>query len=365
MKTNQIKSGVKEGFRIGLLVFLICFAVSVIISTVGHYLWLDDLNQIVNGALSEAPQVSLGRIMQGAGFIMNIFVFSTASTPVDASGIHIGLLILGLLPWLVFFIVERMRAKQKEINYEVVIQAFMSAVVYSVILTVFSWITRGDYLGMHLNFASILNLFMAIVILFIMHLSVYVNPKEIQIVGVKQALLALGIFVGIGLMAGFIGILILGIRYTGHVLLSLIMAVILSPNVGVYALYTFMGGSITFGDQLVTLMSSFGMSLEFTTLPVIVRFVFLVMFIVVLFILLWRMKAGNYWIQLPVFAITFSMISLVGAYITAINLGAVKDLLEIEFGFSLLFAFAVPLLIILVLGVLIVLIRYVAKEFKH
>ncbi len=362
MNTNQLKSGAKEGLRIGLLVFLICFAVSILLSTIGHFLWLDDLNQIINGSLSVAPQVSLWRIMQGAGFVMNIIVFSTANTPLDASGIHVGLLILGILPWLVFFIVERMRVKNKEMSIEIVVQALASAMVYSGILAAFSWITHGDYLGMHLNFASILNLFMGIVVLFIMHLSVYVNPKEIQWVGVRYALFALAIFIGLGLIVGFIGVLILGIRYTGHVLMAFIAALVLAPNLGVYALYTFMGGSLTFGDQLITLMNNFGISLDFTTLPIAVRFAFLILFITILFTIIWRMKEGMYWFQLPVFAMTFSMISVVGAYITSINLGAVKDLLEIEFGFSLLFAFAVPFIISMVLGILVYLIRYVIGE---
>ncbi len=365
MEGKLYSNNIIKGIRVGLIAFLICFFVVAVISGIINYGFMEEINRILNGSLSQEPKPTISSMLLIISIMLNVSVFNNGGVLENGRNMHLGLLIFIALPVIAFIIADRNSNKSKHFNLGDMIEYFVSSVTYSIILFVFSYIARGELLGLEIDFTNSMNLVMTIVILMCVQVFIGLNYNKNFISGVDKTRFILRVLLGIGCVGGGIGMLVLGYRYLGSIVITIIGTIIVLPNIAVYIMFTFMGASIEFGDQLQTLMSQFGVDMSFTVLPLPIRVIMIILFFGLVMFSVWQLKKENYIKTIAYFGLSFSTISFVFAYSTRMNLGFVKNLLDVQFGINYMFSFFMPLGIIFLAGILVGLIRYLKKELKN
>jgi len=364
MEIKSYKENIMEGIRVGLIAFLICFAVIAIVATIINYVYIDDINRILNGSLSGNPTPTTGSLLLITSLILNLSVFNNGGVVENGGSFHIGMLAFAVLPTIAFMIADRRGNKKGRFNFEDMLIYSVSSIVFGVVLYLFSMMARGRLLGVELNFSSPVNFMMTIVIVLAIQFFIGLNYNKIFTPGIQKTRLLLRVFLGIGIILGAIGIIVLLTKYVGNLVFGILATLLLLPNLAVYIMFTFMGASIEFGNQLHQLMSQVGVDISFATLPIGLRVVFVVFFFIVVLISIWKLESEHFLEELLLFGTSFSLISLILAYMTKMNLGIVKNLLNVQFGINYVFAFVVPFIVIMLAGIAVLLVRYLTKEIK-
>lgn len=362
MEAKAYKENILEGVRVGLIAFLICFIVVLIASMVINYAFIDDINRILNGSLSGDPTPTTGSLLLITSLILNLSVFNHGGALQNGGSLHIGLLIFLVLPIIAFMFADRRDNKKGRFNLEDMLIYGVSSVVYSATLYMFSVIAQGKVLDVELNFSAPINFFMTIIIVLSIQFFIGLNYNKTFSPGIKKTRLLLRVFLGIGFVLGGIGMLVILVKYVGNLLFGILVTLLLLPNLAAYIMFTFMGASIEFGDQLHSLMSQVGVDISFATLPMGIRVIFILFFFVVVLFSIWKLESERFLEELLLFGTSFSLISLILAYMTKMNLGFVKNLIDVQFSIDYVFAFVVPFVIIMLAGIAVLLFRYLRKE---
>lgn len=362
MEAKIYKENVLEGIRVGLMAFLICFVVVAVASLAINYLFIDDINRILNGSLSGDPTPTTGSLLLITSMILNLSVFNNGGVLENGGSLHIGMLVFITLPVIAFMIADRRDNKKGHFNMEDMLVYGISSVVYSTILYLFSFIAQGKLLGVEVNFSSPINFVMTIVIVLAIQFFIGLNYNKAFTPGIQKTRFLLRVFLGMGLILGAIGMLVILTKYLGNLLIGFVAMLLLLPNLAVYIMFTFMGASIEFGDQLQKLIGQAGIDISFATLPLGLRIGFIVFFFLVVLVSIWKLDQEHFLEELLLFGTSFSLISLILAYVTKINLGFVKNLLDVQFGIDYVFAFVVPFVVIMLAGLAVLLIRYLKTE---
>lgn len=365
MDKTLIKKNVIEGVRVGIIAFLICFFTVGLVASIINGVFLDDINRILNGSLSTTPKASLSNFLLLISVIMNLTVFNSGGALQNGGSLHIGLLVLIALPLVAFIIADRRDNKKNHFNHEDMIIYSVSSAVFSLTLFIFSMIAKGRLLGIEVDFSKLMNLVMTMIIIMTIQFFIGLNYNKAFSPGIKKTRILLRIFMGIGLLFGVIGLFVLLGKFISNLFIVILGTLILLPNIAIYIMFTFMGGSMQFSEQLQKLMLQGGIDISFATLPIAMRFVFIVTFFVVVFISVWKLEKEHYLEELILFATSYSLISLIFAYMTKINLGFVKNLLDVQFGFDYVFAFVVPFAVILLAGLIVLLVRFIKHEVEN
>jgi hypothetical protein len=356
MEANIVKSNIIEGIRVGIVAFLICFVTIVFSASIINYVFLDEINTIMNGSLSDAPTPTLGTLLLMVSVMMNLSVFNSGGMLQNGGSLHIGLLIFIALPVIAFMIANRRDNKKERFNLDDMLIYSVSSVVYAAVLYLFSFIAKGLLIGIKVDFTAPLNIVMTIIIIMFIQFFIGLNYKKDFSPGIKMTRLMLRVLLGAGLIIGAIGLIYVLSRF-GNIAVLIGAVIIMLPNVATYIMFTFMGASIDFGEQLYVLMDKFGIDISFATLPLIVRIGFIVIFFALVFYAIWKIQKERFIEEMILFATSFSIISLILAYTTRMNLGFVKNFLDVQFGINYIFAFVVPFTIIIFAGLLVVLLK--------
>ena len=362
MKNNIVLKKAKEGIRIGLWAFLIEFVFSVFTALVINAMFINQLNQWINGSLSEQVKFSFPMFIRTISFIMNISVFNGGGIIQNGSEFRVGMLIFAILPIIAFWLADRRENKLKTFGFVEFIVYCSSSFIFSALLMIYALITQGEMLGLNYQFASLRNFIMTGIIIICIQFFVSLNYNKQFSSGFKSARVLLRILLGISILAGLIGMIVLFGKYTSNFLLIIAAIVILLPNVAVYIMFTMMGISVQFGEQLTTLMNMAQIDASFTMLSLPIRIGLIVLYFLLLIFVVLRIKKENYLRELVWFALSFSFVSFILAYCTTINLGFVKNLLDVQFGINYALAFGVPFVSVLLSGGVVVLVRILKKE---
>lgn len=362
---NRLKINLIKGARVGILAFLICFAVAFIMSLVINFGYLGKVNTLLNGSLSAAPKASLSNVLIITSLIINFTVFNNGAVLENGGTLHLGLLVFVLLPAIAFFIADRRNNKEKHFDGQDFIVYILSSLLFGIFVYSYSWITKGELLGIKINFTEPLNFLMTIVMSLVIQYFIGFNYNKKMPVGIRMSRWLLRVFLAFGFFASVVGVVAVLSKYISSIPLLIAISIVLVPNLVIYAMFMLMGASIQFGDQLQVLMSNIGIDMSFATLNLPIRISLIAVFFTIILIAIWRLGKERFLEELFLLATSFSVISLIFAYCTHMNLGFIKNLLDVQFGINYLFSFIVPFVIILLAGFILHIIRMILSEIKN
>jgi len=365
MEVRSYKDNIIEGIRIGLVAFIICFVFLGVLGAVINYAFLDDVNRLLNGSLTQAPKPTVSGMMLIVSMLFNLCFFNSGSVLANGENMHIGLMIFMAIPFIAFIIAGRRKNKHIHFNLDDFMRYIISSVVYSFILYSFSTIAKGSLLDIHIDFTRASNFFMTIIVSLLIQVFIGINYDTTFAKGVQMTRILLRIFLGMGLIAGIIGMVFVFTKFTGNILMIIGIIVLLLPNIAVYAMFTFMGASVEFGDQIQKMFSALQIDVSFGALPYGVRIACIAFFFITIVISIVKINRDNFVKETGLFAISFSGISLFLAYCTKVNAGSILNMLDIQFGIDYLFAFFVPFFTITLTGLLVLLARRIINEISH
>ncbi len=362
MGVQGIKKDLVKGLQIGLTAFVICFGVTFLFGLILNFGFMNEINRFVNGSLSENPQPTFSSLLLVVASILNLSVFNSGGLLENGGSMHIGLLIFIILPVLAFWISNRSRNKTEDFGLSDLIEYTTSSIVFSLILFAFSSIAKGKLLGLTINFVHVSNLFMMIVLLLCVQFFIGMNYNKNFNPGIKRTRFVVRSLLIIGLSLAILGMIAAFMKLGVGFLVGLSLIILLAPTAAVYILFTFMGASIEFSDQLMTIFNTFGVDLSFTVLPLPIRMLFILIFFGLIFYSILKLKRDSFIKNIILFAGSFSIISFVLAYITKMNLGFVKGWVDVEFKINEVFALAMPAGLVILAGALVFLIRRLRNE---
>lgn len=360
LKTNLIK-----GARVGILSFLICFFVSFVFSLVINIGFLDKLNVLLNGSLSDAPKHSISNYLVITSLFINFSVFNNGAVLDNGGTLHIGLLFFIVLPAIAFFVADRRNNKEKHFNGQDFVVYVTSSILFGLFVYFYSWITKGELLGIKIDFTEPMNLLMTIVMALTIQYFIGFNYNKKMPVGISTSRWLLRVFIAIGFILSVLGIVLVVSKYISSIPLLIAISIVLIPNMAIYAMFMLMGASIEFGDQLQVLMENVGVDISFATLNLPIRVGLIACFFIIVLFAIWKLGKNKFLEELFLLATSFSCISLILAYCTHMNLGFIKNLLDVQFGINYFFAFMVPFVIILLAGFILHIFRLIFHEINN
>jgi len=318
---------------------------------------LEQLSRLIQGTLSEPIPINAKSVMMITSVVMNTAVFN------NGGNLHLGLIIFAFLPLISFWMATRVDNKMENFDFQDLVIYFLSAFIYGILLLTYSVVTRGELMGIEFNYVSWKNFFMTLVITGSMQYYIGINYNKSFSSGMKVTRFAMRVFLLLGFISGGM-IMIYGFQASGLGNLFLLVGAIvgLLPNVAIYIMHTLMGASIAISSDLQNVVNFANLDISFSALPVYIRIAAILIFILIILISVVRIDEETYVKDLIEFAISFSFLSMILAYCTSMNLGIVRNILDVSFGVPLLFAFLVPLGTIVVIGLIVMLFRFLLKE---
>lgn len=355
------KSAALEGLRSGMLAMLILFGISFLGSICINVAFLDELNTLLNGSLSQSPKVDGNSILLIASVIINLSLLNNGGQMANGGALHIGYLALLLLPCLSIWIADLRSNHKKELNVNSWISYVITSLSFSLLIYFFSMIARGELLFLNVDYTNPMNLPMMFVLTMFLQFLIGINVKKELPDGIRMTRFTVRVLFAVSGIVVLIGGFILLKDRISNPLYLVVLILLLLPNMIVYGVFTLMGASIGYGENLTSLLSQLQIDLSFTEIPLPLRLILMGIFVCVVFISVFRIKK-DYFRNLLFYGISFSLTVLILAYATKMNLGIVKNLLDIEFGYSYSYIFFVSLGMILLVGVVNLLIRLIWRE---
>jgi hypothetical protein len=361
MKTKEVKPHIVKGTKVGLSAFVICYICSLIISIVLNISVLQKINNIVHGALSDKIDMGITSIIKITSIIMNFSVFNTIGN------IRVSLLILCVIPCISFIMANRNEEKIDRLNIDRLIVYLTSSVIFSILLSILSLGTKGVLLDVDVNFFSIKNIFITIFITLLIQVVIGMSNNINRISGVRATRIMIRLMLGFGGVIGLIILFILLNGRLGSIFGMLLMIIILLPNMAIYTLFLLMGINVRISEPLLKLInySNDKLILSFGDLPIFVRVLFILLFVVVICVSLLYLNKKKFLINLGIFVTSFSVFTTLVAIFTAINLGAVKNVVHVQFGINWLQAFLTPFIMVGVIGLIVFLVRKAISIIKE
>ncbi len=362
MEEQGVRGNILKGIQIGLTAFLICFGLAFIVGLILNYGFMDEINRFVNGSLSENPEPSFSSLLLVVASILNLSVFNSGGLLENGGSMHIGLLIFILLPMFAFWIADRSNNKSDHFGLDDMMEYLVSSSVFGVILFVFSLIAKGKLLGLTIHFGHVINFFMMILVLLCVQFFIAMNYNKNFNPGIGRTRFVVRWLLVIGFGLTVIGMTAVFIKLGVGFMIGFAAILLVAPTVTVYILFTFMGASIEFSDQLMTIFNTFGIDLSFAVLPLPIRLLLILVFFGLIFYSILKLDQEGFIKNTLYFAGSFSIISFILAYMTKMNLGFVKGWVDVEFKINEIFALAMPAGLVLLAGALVFLVRYLRKE---
>lgn len=359
IKKINIKPMLLKSARVGLFAFVVSFLMSLIVGLVVNVLFLENVNEIVRGAIGTNNQITLSGVMKTTSFIMNISVFNRLEE------LRFGILLFAIIPFCSFYFADRRDNQEEGISVEHIGVYSLSALLYGLLSMIEALLSKGELIGIQINFFTIGNFISTFIIAFGIQLIIGLNYNSHGLTGLRSTKRLVWILLAIGAIISVVVMLFLLKGFDVPLVYKLFMIFALLPNLAVYSIFTFMGTSIGLGESLVRALHLVEVNASFGGLPPLIKLIAIGIFIIGIMIALIGLDQEKYVKHLAVFAISFSVVTFFAAYSTTINLGTVVFLKDVFIGVSPVKAFFVPLFTISIFGVLIKLIRDVFSVFKE
>lgn len=351
---------VNKALFAALISAVICLGISLLI----NLYFYEEVVALTIGSLGESTSTNATAILRTAGFLLGLSTFQVSGKS------QIGLLILGVIPFLAFlgaaflFPVRKQEEKKAHIGAVFFVNT-VSALVYALFAVGIEYITRGDLFGLAIDFVSPRNfLFVFLLVLLIQSIISINRSKQFShgstgiraIRNLSSLTLGFSSLTGILLVVYFLAPYLKGV---GKIILFLIPAL---PNIAVYLSFLFMGSAADLGDSLSGITNYLNMDLTFLNIPTGIRLMLVIVFIILTFLVLMRMPMKKYWLNVTIFSVGFSLIFVILAIASRFDLGFVRGVLNIGFFVSPLKVFLASFLIIWLDAILLALIRSLCYE---
>jgi hypothetical protein len=358
MKAIDKKVVAIEGVRVGLKAFIITYVIAFVVSLVVNISVIDRIQDYLQGTLSQGIGFNFGLVIKTTSLIMNMAVFNTSGE------IQIGILSFVALPLLSFYIADRSDNEKEGMDFIGFIIYGIAGVVYMVLLSLTSFISRGNYLGVNVNFVSLRNMIMTIIIAILIQMVIGMNYDANRLPGVMATRWMIRLSLGITALIAIIAMIVGVLKFTNNVLVILLAILVLMPNLMVYILFMTMGVSVDFNNSLDKLLAFGKLNLSYDAIPIGFRIVLIIIFVAAVIFSLTKVEKSSFIKGLSGFAIVYALSCLLLAYGTRINLGVVKGLMDIGLGINLIQAFVYPFVAIMIMGLLWVAIKHMMKVLK-
>lgn len=358
-KQIRYKEMLIKSLRVGMFAFVVSFVIALVISLVINVAFLTQVNEIVQGAIGTSDQLTLSGVMKTTSFIMNVSVFNRLDT------LKFGILGFAFIPFLSFYFADRKDNKVDGLSLEHLFVYVSSGFVFASLSLLEALLSKGELVGVEINFFTVGNFFSTLVIAFLIQLVIGLNYNNHGLTGVTAARRLFWILIISGALASIIGMFILLGGYTLPFLLKCLIIIAVLPNLSVYAIFTFMGTSVTLGESIVDALALVEMDLSFNALPTWVKLIALLIFVLGIGYSLFSLNKEKYITHLVTFASSFSVVMFFAAYSTTINLGTVVVFKDVFIGIDLWKAFLIPFVTIMLIGILMKLVRMVINTIRE
>lgn len=351
---------VNKALFAALISAVICLGISLLI----NLYFYEEVVALTIGSLGESTSTNATAILRTAGFLLGLSTFQVSGK------FQIGLLILGVIPFLAFlgaaflFPVRKQEEKKAHIGAVFFVNT-VSALVYALFAVGIEYITRGDLFGLAIDFVSPRNfLFVFLLVLLIQSIISINRSKQFShgSTGIRAIRNLSSLTLGFSSLTGILLVVYFLTPYLkgfGKIILFLIPAL---PNIAVYLSFLFMGSAADLGDSLSGITTYLNMDLTFLDIPTGIRVMLVIVFIILTFLVLMRMPMKKYWLNVTIFSFGFSLIFVILAIASRFDLGFVRGVLNIGFFVSPLKVFLASFLIIWLDAILLALIRSLCYE---
>ncbi len=346
------KKALKESTRVALMVFLICFAIAFLISMTINLGAKDLLQSVTIGKMGDDGGTMIGRIVRGTLVVMNVALFN------HMGQFQVGILIFAAIPVLAFFI-SRDRALMLEgLTLVSLVRCGMTSLFYTVLLTLLSWITQGTYLGMYLQFASLRNFFMTLIVTFLIQLLILMNYNKNAFSFVRATRMMFRMMAGAGLVLAIVDMVKLFGHFSFGILEKIGAAILLLPNMIIYKAMLLMGTGVEASETFEkALFEMTPLTLNFSQLGTGFKVAGLVVFVIMTVVALLFLEKEEYLMHMGIFSLLFPVIMTLLMYCASIDLGEIIFVGKMYLGANWLMSFLIPFVMILVVGLTIFLIR--------
>lgn len=357
---SKAKKNMIEGVRTGLLVFVICFVISLMLSVVFNLTIMEFLKDAMLGAIGESGATHFGTVIKLTSVVMSFSVFSSLA------GIKLGVLFFALIPFVAFYIAENKENRLEGFKLWNLLTYMIASVVFSVLINILMMLTKGELLGVKISFVSFRNVFTTLIISLIIQLIIGLNYNKNARSYIKATRMLFRMFFGIGTILALIGLIKLLSAIPLGILGKVGAIVVLLPNFLVYKSFLLLGNDIRLSDDLSKWVDKVaGLQISFQELNTSLSLLAIITWMVIVVIALHIIDQKRYFTEMGLFALTFSIISTFVAFCTSTYLGEIMLVGEISIGISLIYAFLVPLISIGALGSMVWMIRKMIKILKE
>lgn len=325
-----------EGLRVGLKAFIFTYLIAFLLSLIVNLSVIEKIQDYLQGTLSAGVGFDLGLVVKSAVLIMNVSVFNSSGT------IQLGLLVFGFLPFIAFFFADRNDNRKEGMDLTGAVIYVIASMVFTLLLTLVSYFTQGNLLGMAITFVSWRNAGMTFVITLLIQVAIGMNYNMNRLPGIIATRWMVRLTIGTTAIISGLGLVGLMIPYTRSISLILLAMIVLVPNLAIYLFFMMFGVGVDFNESLEKLMAFGNIDLSYSAIPVWGRLLLILLFVLFAGFSVSKIDKDNYRTGILGFTMTFSLISLLVAYCTVIDLGVVKGLMDIRLGISPIRAFLYP-----------------------
>ncbi|MDA3845305.1 MAG: hypothetical protein PF505_02015 [Vallitaleaceae bacterium] len=359
IKKIKYKALILRSIKVGLFAFVALFILSLLFSLVVNIFFLASINEITQGSIGSSEHMTFSSVLKTTSFIMNISLFSRLAH------LKFGMLIFAIIPFIAFFFADRNDNRQEGITIKHIFIYIISSALFAILVLAEALVSKGTLFGVNIDFFNLTNFISTFCIAFFLQIVIGLNYDSHGILGIKSARLLTRILFGIVGLVAIVGMVYFMNKESVPILYTIIAIILLAPNIAIYGFFMLMGTSVTLGESLVSTLNNYGMDITFNGLPIAIKLIALTIFAIAILIALFRLGRTHYLKELMSLAFSFSIVSLFVAFTTTIELGTIAFFKDISLGISLMKAFLVPLIAIIVIGLLLKLIRDVVEVLKE
>lgn len=352
--TNKwIYNPLMEGIKAGAVAFIISYCLSTLLSVIFNLTVVDHFGKVLQGNIGRAEGFSISNVVKVSSAIMNFSLFNRVGE------IKIGLVLLATIPVVAFISAHWKHNRNKGLNKENVMLYIFASVVYTLLILVLSIVSRGNLLGLDINFVSIRNTGMTLFLTFLIQLAIGIGYNKDATPSIKATRKTLRLLLIYGLLFALTGMIIQISGFEVALLYKIAGIIIVLFNVAVYEMFDIFGIRGDISDDLTKLLAHANISYE--SIPIWIRIIMILMLVATIVYSLLSLKKERYFIGLIQYAVTFSAIAGAMAYCTQTYIGINKFIGTLYFGIPLFKGFIIPFIFIMSIGCIYFIILKIKK----
>ncbi len=333
---NKLRSNLFRGIKIGLRSFIILYSLSLLLSIVLNFTVVESVKDYLLGNMSGDVGFDFRLIVRIAVFIVNISLFHSAAS------MKFGFIIFIVLPFVAFsFSIIDNRDEKLADNLFIY---FMSSVVFSLCVGATSYFVKGDILGVNIDFVSIRNIAITLVLAFVMQLVITFNRHLESLAGVYLTKVFFKYSAIFMLTVSFVAYVLLTAKYLRNIFLILVSAVVIVPNIAVYLFFSLFGITLSFSDSINKLLATANINLDIMQMPIYVRVVFGLILLILVFAAFYKRKKYIPAKSFVGFTILTWLSGFILALVTYIDLSGFSSLIDIKIYVDVISVAILPLI---------------------